>query len=62
MIRIDLTPAEATNLSLVLEEYVSDLRMEIADTEEMGFREELKQREAFLKTLLGRLSTALAQP
>jgi hypothetical protein len=55
MIRIQLTPSEAATLTLVLESYLSDLRMEIAGTEEMGFREALKQRELVLKQLLERL-------
>jgi hypothetical protein len=62
MVRIELTSAEATSLTLVLEEYLSDLRMEIADTERMSFREELKQREAFLKALLGRLAADATRP
>jgi hypothetical protein len=55
MIRIQLTPSEAATLTLVLESYLSDLRMEIAGTEELGFREALKQRELVLKQLLERL-------
>ena len=55
MIRSQLTPSEAATLTLVLESYLSDLRMEIAGTEELGFREALKQRELVLKQLLERL-------
>ena len=32
-----------------LESYFSDLRMEIAGTENMAFREMLKKKEAFLR-------------
>ena len=39
----------------VLESYLSDLRMEIAGTESMSFRENLKKTETFLKGLLPRL-------
>ena len=53
--RIDLTQPEAAILRDVLENYVSDLRMEIADTDSMDLREELKGREALLKHLIGRL-------
>jgi hypothetical protein len=55
MVRIDLTQPEAAILRDVLDNYVSDLRMEIADTDSMHLREELKGREAFLKHLIGRL-------
>ncbi len=55
MVRIDLTQPEAAMLSDVLKNYVSDLRMEIADTDSMDLREELKGREALLKHLIGRL-------
>ena len=39
----------------VLESYLSDLRMEIAGTDSVSFRENLKKTEAFLKGLLTRL-------
>jgi len=55
MARVDLTPEEARMLRDVLESYLSDLRMEIAGTESMSFRENLKKTEAFLKGLLPRL-------
>ena len=35
--------------------YVSDLRMEIADTDKFEFREGLKKREQFLNDVIGRL-------
>ncbi|TMB51913.1 MAG: hypothetical protein E6J56_17990 [Deltaproteobacteria bacterium] len=55
MARVDLTPEEARMLRDVLESYLSDLRMEIAGTESMSFRENLKKTETFLKGLLPRL-------
>jgi len=55
MARIDLTPEEARTLHDVLESYLSDLRMEIAGTESVSFRENLKKTEIFLKELLPRL-------
>ena len=42
MARVDLTPEEARMLRDVLESYLSDLRMEIAGTESVSFRENLK--------------------
>jgi hypothetical protein len=55
MVHVELTPEQAGTLAEILGEYLSDLRMEIAGTDEMGFREGLKQREVFLKDLLTRL-------
>jgi hypothetical protein len=42
--------------------YLSDLRMEIADTDLMQFREVLKRQEAMLKKLLQQLDAELAAP
>lgn len=56
MIDLKLTNEEAANLKEVLTSYVSDLRMEIADTDKYEFREGLKKKEKFLNDLVGRLS------
>lgn len=55
MIDISLTDEEAAELKAVLTSYVSDLRMEIADTEKYEFREGLKNRKKFLVDLIERL-------
>ena len=55
MIQIELSSEESEILREVLTSYLSDLRMEIADTENMDFREALKKKEAFLKELIQRL-------
>jgi hypothetical protein len=52
---LELDPKEAAALAAVLTDYVSDLRMEVANTDSMDVREELKAREVFLKDLLLRL-------
>ena len=57
MAQLTLTDQEAATLRRVLEQYVSDLRMEIADTDAMDFREQLKREEAFLKKLIEQLGT-----
>jgi len=57
MAQLTLTDDEASTLRRVLEGYVSDLRMEIADTDAMDFREELKREEAFLKKVIEQLGT-----
>jgi len=55
MVRIDLSPEEAGLLREVLESYLSDLRMEIAGTDSVSFRDNLKKTEGFLKGLIPRL-------
>jgi len=52
--------SEARILADVIEDYVSDLPTEIANTDSMEVREELKRREVFLKDLLRRLGEGRA--
>ena len=56
MAQFDLTGEEAAVLRQALESYLSDLRMEIVDTEQMDYREELKRQEEILTRLEERLS------
>ncbi len=56
MTRIELTTEEAQTLSEILESYLSDLRMEIAATENRDWRVIMKERESFLKDMLSRLA------
>jgi hypothetical protein len=58
MINLDLTKEENDILATVLESYLSDLRMEIADTDSMDFRESLKKRKDVLKKVLETLKQA----
>ncbi len=58
MINLDLTNEEKDILAMVLESYLSDLRMEIADTDSMDFRESLKKRKDVLKKVLETLQHA----
>lgn len=50
-----LTDDDARTLSDVLSSYLSDLRMEIADTEDFELRERLKQTEGLLRRLIAQL-------
>jgi hypothetical protein len=50
-----LTDDDAGALREVLSSYLSDLRMEIADTEDFSLRERLKGTEALLKRLIAQL-------
>ncbi len=47
--------AEITLLRQVLADYVSDLRMEIAGTEDYGLRQELKRNETIARRLISQL-------
>jgi hypothetical protein len=51
MVQITLTDAEVAVLKDALEIYLSDLRFEIADTEDVAFREDLKRQETTLKKI-----------
>jgi hypothetical protein len=52
---IQLAEEEADVLRSVLEESISELRMAVANTDSMDFREDLKRKEEILKALVGRL-------
>ena len=52
MVQIELDPTEAEVLRMVLESYLSDLRMEIANTDSMDFREKLKARKMVLRKVV----------
>ncbi|HSM15765.1 MAG TPA: hypothetical protein VK845_02050 [Gemmatimonadales bacterium] len=54
--QLTLTPDQASMLHEILASYLSDLRMEISNTDSMDFRERLKAKEVFLKGLLDQLS------
>ena len=55
MATVTLSDEEAALLKDILDGYLSDLRMEIADTDSLDFREMLKKRKAFLGRLLEQL-------
>ena len=58
MISLDLSKEESTILVDVLASYLSDLRMEIADTDSMDFREQLKQRKAVIEKAISALQSS----
>jgi hypothetical protein len=55
MLQLDLNDEERRILLEILESDHSDLRMEIADTDSMDFREMLKRRKAVLAKAIGAL-------
>ena len=58
MIQLDLNDQEREVLIEVLESYLSDLRMEIADTDRMDFRDMLKARKQVLLKVVEMLRPA----
>ena len=60
MVTVDLTSEEAEELHRILDDYLSDLRMEIVDTEGHDFRVMLKKREEFINRLLNQLKRQMA--
>ncbi len=55
MNKLHLTSQEENELLLILERYLPDLQLEIANTDKKEFRKELKDREAFMIDLIARL-------
>ena len=55
MSSLELTKDEKDSLIHVLESYLSDLRMEMADTDSSFFREELRTKKEILDNILDRL-------
>jgi len=58
MVRIELSAQEAQELSGILEDYLSDLRMEIVDTDSPDFREGLKRRKELLSRVVDQLKAS----
>jgi len=52
---IQLTEHEEELLRSILERYLPDLRIERANTDDKEYRRYLKEKEEFVKDLLGRL-------
>lgn len=57
MDKLHLTAQEENELLLILERYLPDLQLEIANTDNKEFRKELKSREAFMLDLIARLKS-----
>ena len=55
MVQLDLKPDEQEILRETLESYISDLSVEIADTDSKDFREKLKWRRDVLNKVLASL-------
>ena len=53
---LQVDPEEAALLAKVLKDYLSDLRMEIVDTDSYAMRERLKLDEEIVRRVIGRLA------
>jgi len=60
MIHLDLDAMERSTLMETLESYLSDLSFEIADTDRMEFRDELKAKRDVLNKILEAVKQAHA--
>jgi hypothetical protein len=56
-----ITEEERELLMDILENEISDLRMEIANTDRRGYREMLKNREVLMKDIQQKLDQTLAE-
>jgi len=62
MMAEQLTPEDLELLQDIIEEYISDLRMEIQETDSYDFRQGLKQKEEALKRILRTLRSGSTTP
>jgi hypothetical protein len=60
MYELRLTPEEKETLQKVLEGYLSDLRMEIVDTDTSAFKDELRHERETINILLNKLKNNTA--
>ena len=58
MIQLMITEEEQKLLLVLLENDISELRMEIADTDRRGYRDMLKNRETLMKNIQQKLEQA----
>lgn len=60
MVHLELSDEQSEQLGRILWSYLTDLRMEIADTDLKDYRDALKDREVFLKDVIRTLETKSA--
>jgi hypothetical protein len=56
---VSLTAAESAAVRKALQSYLGDLRMEIVDTDNPGYKRELKEERGLLESTLERLDAAV---
>ena len=62
MKEITLTDEESTLLVQILEDYISDIRMEIADTDKSSFKEKLKTQKLSVIKILNQFKENTDKP
>ncbi|WP_322805632.1 hypothetical protein [Thermanaerothrix sp.] len=62
MLTLELTPEQARILMQVLEAYVSDMRMQISQTDNIRYKAMLKERKAALERVLQVLHEQMPLP
>lgn len=58
MTQLELTEQEVEVLTEIVESYLSDLSMEIADTDRLEYREGLKDSRALIASVLSKLKVS----
>jgi hypothetical protein len=58
-IEIELTPKEIETFKEVLENFISDLRMEITDTDKQDYRESLKTKKNLIVKIKQKLEATV---
>lgn len=58
MITFELTDEDATLLAHIMEEYLSDLRMEIVDTDSSDYKRQLRAEKDLVNDIIARLKLA----
>jgi hypothetical protein len=61
MISLEMNKDEASFVQNVIERYLDHLQVEIMHTDKREFRDALKQRDKFLKEIIGRLKTKILE-
>ena len=56
-VELDLTDADIIKLTSALQKYISDLSMEIADTDSFDFREDLKSERISLQKVVNQIKS-----
>ena len=57
MFRLELAENELQALTGALQSFLSELRTEVSHTDRQAYRQQLKEQEAVLKSILSRLAT-----
>ncbi|MBI2306385.1 MAG: hypothetical protein HYU78_03700 [Rhodocyclales bacterium] len=57
MFRLELAENELQALTDALQNFLSELRTEVSHTDRQTYRQQLKEQEAVLKSILARLAT-----